>query len=342
MWISKKSLSSAVIIASTLVSVNSFAQDDTVEVKVGGFIRADYGDGDRYSEEQGEDRLGVSKAALAAQSTYKNVTGVLVFGTEILTDGDDNADGNVDVKDAFIVLNNVGDSVVSFSVGAQPLLFGLKPEGYPGDHSIQASIEYGAGGLFAVANQAGPSIISWADFGDFTLRGGVFDLNSNYDDVTFAEFGDDGPSVSDNFFLQLRGTNIGGTGIYGVIGAESVFVDPQNDGETITTIGLGWSNSVIDVSAEYVQLDETIIQAGGFDIDDDETYLILEASVKATDKLSFYADYSEADEVEFETIRVGVDYLYNKFTVFSAEYSQDEFDGGDDIDSIDFRIALKY
>ncbi|GAA6167205.1 hypothetical protein [Sessilibacter corallicola] len=342
MWISKKQLSSAVIIASTLAPVASFAADDTVEVKVGGFIRADYGDGDRYSEEQGEDRLGVTKAALAAQSTYKNVTGVLVFGTEILTDGDEDADGNVDVKDAFIVLNNVGDSAVSFSVGAQPLLFGLKPEGYPGDHSIQASIEYGAGGLFATSNQAGPAIISWVDFGEFTLRGGVFDLNSTYDDVTFADFDDDGSSVSDNLFLQLRGTNIAGTGLYGVIGAESIFVDPENDGESITTVGLGWTNDVFDISAEFQQIDEAIIEAGGIALDDDETYLIVEASVKANDKLSFYADYSEADEVEFETFRFGVDYLYNKFTVLSAEWSQDEFDDGDDIDSIDFRIALKY
>jgi hypothetical protein len=56
---------------------------DEIDLSIGGFIRADYGNGDHYPDSQGNDRLGVTKAALAVTSTYQNVKGVFVIGTEV-------------------------------------------------------------------------------------------------------------------------------------------------------------------------------------------------------------------------------------------------------------------
>ena len=357
MTLNKTKIASAIVLASTFVSVSTFAQEiSEVEVSVGGFTRIDYGNGDRYPESQGEDQLGVSRAAVVVSAKHENVEGVFVAGTEILSNDDPNTDGNIDIKDAFLVLKEVGGSPVTFSVGAQPLLFGLKPNGYPSDHSLQPSVEYGAGGAFPVANQAGPSIIAYASSGDFTFRGGVFELSP----YTTTIPDEDGSTITDNFFFQVKGENVGNTGLYGVLGYESVFVTPENDGEQIYTIGLGWKNDVFDVSLEYIELEAAtafdrsvvvpIIEGlGDGELDgDDENYLIFETSVKASEDLSFYFDYAEASELlELTTVRVGVDYWTSKYVKLSAEYAQDEFDNvapglQDDFSSVDFRITLEY
>ena len=336
-----------------LCAVDVSAEDNTleeVETKVGGFIRADYGYGDRYPVSQGEDRLGVSKAALAVNTNYDGVKGVLVFGTEITTEEDATTDGDVDVKDAFIVLENIGNSGINFSVGAQPLLFGLKPNGYPGDRSLQGSLEYGAQGLFAVSMQAGPSVIFNADLiNGVNLRAGVFDRNSYDPDIEI----EDGASLIDSGFVQISLTDLFGTGIYGVVGGESLFLDLENDAEGIVTLGLGWTNDWFDFSTEVVGLQDTIIEnqlenSRGLtlDLEEDEIYTIVEASIKPTKSTQLYADYSSARELELDTTRVGLHYNMNKHTLLTAEFSRDGFGEGEiqdeDITSVDFRIELSY
>lgn len=326
-------LSGAVCMAHANADTNEGLVEE-LDISIGGFIRADYGNGDRYPENQGEDRLGITRAALAATATYENVKGVFVVGTEVTSEADANTDGNVDIKDAFIVISELGGSPFNLSVGAQPLLFGLKPNGYPADHTIQASVEYGAGGGLAVANQAGPSIIVDANFGAVNIRGGFFDVDSE----TSVTLSDNGSALTDNFFVQAYFSDIAGSGVYGVAGVETIYVDEVNDAESITSIGLGWKNDVFDLSAEYITLDETINGTV-----DEETYTVVEAAFKVTKALNFYFDYSTADVAEFDTIRTGLNYDYNKHTVFTIEYSQDNFElSANDVDSVDLRIAINF
>jgi hypothetical protein len=306
---------------------------DELDLSIGGFIRADYGNGDRYPDSQGNDRLGVTKAALAVTSTYQNVKGVFVSGTEVTSEADGTTNGDVDIKDAFIVISKLGGSAINLSVGAQPLLFGLKPNGYPDDHTIQGSVEYGAGGGLAVARQAGPSIIVDADIGSVNLRGGFFDLDSGTSDALSTN----GSSLTDNFFVQAYAKDIGGSGFYGVVGFESIYVNAQNDGETITSVGFGWKNSKFDISAERITLDKAINSTI-----DEESYTVVEAGFKVAEGFNVYADYSTADEAQFDTIRTGVNYDYNKHTSFTVEYSKDSFEFGEDFDSIDIRVAINF
>lgn len=257
---------------------------------------------------------------------------------------DDQNDGNIDIKDAFIVFKNLGDSQVNISVGAQPLLFGLKPAGYPGDHSLQASIEYGAGGLLQVSNQAGPAIIASADVGDVNIRGGFFEMAP----YTVSE-DEDGASLTDSFFIQAKSDNLAETGIYAVAGLERLFLNEDNDGELIITLGAGWKNEQFDVSVEYFSLDDGAAYKNFFALSDDiatedETYWVIETSLQANEALKLYADYSQATEIEFSTYRLGLNYQYNRYVVFSAEYAKDELDSEFDVDadSFDFRVELSY
>lgn len=334
MKINKKRRVAAAI--TLMLPVQVYAQSidlGDIDLSIGGFIRADYGNGDRYPLDQGEDRMGVTKSALAVTAEHENVKGVFVVGTEVTSEADGTTDGNVDIKDAFIEISNLGGAGITLSAGVQPILFGLKPNGYPDDHTIQGSVEYGGGGGLPVARQAGPSIIANADIGAINLRGGFFDVDSG----TSASLSDNGSSITDNYFVQASAKDIIGTGFYGVLGYESIFVDAVNDGEAITSIGLGWTNDIVDISAERITLDQAVNNTA-----DEESYTVIEASIKPSEKSNIYADYSEADEAGIDTLRTGFNYDYNKHTMFTVEYSKDRFEFGDNIKSIDFRITFTF
>lgn len=314
-------------------SVFAASTEIPMDISVGGFIRVDAGAGDRYGDATGEDRLGVSKAAVAVTAKSGPIKGVFVLGTELTTEQDETTDGDIDTKDAFIV---VGGDIFNVSAGAQPLLFGLKPAGYPGDHSIQASVEYGAGGTLATSNQAGPSIIANLSlFQGGSLRLGVFD-SQDYTPAGDVEDATDGSSLGDNGFIQFRADDIGGTGIYGVLGYESRYVgDAVDSSEPIATAGIGWKNSVVDVSAEWFSLDQMITGTA-----DDEEYLVIESAFTIGDWV-VYLDYSEADIQEIETIIAGLNYHYSKHFTFTVEISQDEIVGVES-ESVDLRLTLNY
>jgi len=76
--------------------------DDSIELDIGGFIRVDAGLGDRYDEINGDDRIGVSKAALAVTASYQNIQSVFVIGTEasstLSQSGTAVDDGDVDIE----------------------------------------------------------------------------------------------------------------------------------------------------------------------------------------------------------------------------------------------------
>ena len=310
------------------------------EYEIGGWIRADYGNGDRYADADGEDNLGVSQAALLGKWTYENLEAILLLGGTNLTADSTDGDGDVGIKDAFIVWREIGGSGLTLSAGAQPLLFGLKPNGFPGDRSLQPSLEYGGAGGFAVAQQAGPSVIlSYAAGDRVTLRGGLFDTSSS----TAAYFeatglgGIDGSSVSKNYFAQLELQSGDEQGVYFALGYEGRYVGDEIDStEPILDLGVGFKNKWFDLSVEYVQLDRNITRTL-----DDEAYGIAELTLMPTDRLQLYFDYAEAEERALETLRAGLRYQISKPLNFKFEYSEDELGNGS-IDGVDVRLELTF
>jgi hypothetical protein len=327
--------------AMLFVSMSTYAQDNggsKPSITFGGFVRGDYGSGDRYPDSRGEDQLGVSKAAFAVTAQHEDIKGVFVVGTERLTDGGASNDGDVDIKDAFIVIGGDKPQGFSFSIGAQALLFGLKPNGYPGDRSLQPSIEFGGAGAFAVSNQAGPSVIGNYRFGpNLVLRFGAFDLDT---DNTTNLPANDGSKLTDNLFAQLRVDRLFNTGLYATAGAESLYVGGAvNDSKAIAAAGVGFKTGPFDASIELTQLDEGIVSAL-----DDEQYLVAELTYDPDPKWSIYTDWAQAKELDADTLRIGAHHQYTDHVTFSAEYSKDtlDFTGASDVDSVDFRITLSY
>lgn len=320
-------------------SVACAAEEAKPSISVDGFIRADYGNGDRYSQARGEDRLGVSKAALGITATYEDIQGVFVAGTERLTDGNSDNDGNIDIKDAYIVVGAGKETGFSFSAGAQALLFGLKPNGYPGDRSLQPSIEYGGAGAFAVSQQAGPSIIGNYKFSPkLSLRFGAFDLDA--DNATGIAPPTDGSELTDNLFVLARGEDLIIPGLYAAAGVESIYVGGAiNDSQMIFSAGVGYKLGIFGASLEFVQLDGEIVG-----VTDNEQYVVAEFTVLPNSEWTVYADYSMADELDADTLRVGASYQLRKYLGLSFEYSQDSFDrtGATDVDSVDVRLTFTY
>lgn len=336
----RQALRQAALAGTLLVSVAAYSQEDGSKptISFGGFIRGDYGSGDRYPEARGEDQLGVSKAAFSATAQYEDIKGVFVVGTERLTDGGASNDGDVDIKDAFIVIGADKTQGFTFSIGAQALLFGLKPNGYPGDRSLQPSIEYGGGGGFAVSNQAGPSLIANYQFNpNLSLRFGAFDLDA---DNTTNVPPSDGSKLTDNLFVQLRLNELFNSGLYATIGAESLYVGgATNDSKEIAAAGIGFKQGMFDVSVELTQLDETIVGTL-----DEEQYVVAELTYEPNSQWIIYTDFAQAKELDADTLRIGTHHQYNRYLMFSAEYSNDSFDssGASDVDSVDFRVTVSF
>jgi hypothetical protein len=329
------------LIGTLFVSISAYGQEgdgSKPKITFGGFIRGDYGSGERYPEARGEDQLGVSKAAFAATAQYEDIKGVFVVGTERLTDGGASNDGNVDIKDAFIVIGADKTQGFTFSVGAQALLFGLKPNGYPGDRSLQPSLEYGGGGGFAVSNQAGPSLIGTFHFNqDASLRFGAFDLDA---DNTTNLPPTDGSKLSDNLFVQLRLGNLFNSGMYATVGAEQLYVGgATNDSKTIAAAGIGIKQGMFDASIELTNLENSIVGTT-----DDEQYVVAELTYEPNSQWLIYTDYAQAKEIDTDTLRIGTHHQYNKYLTFSGEYSKDMIDlpGASDVDSVDFRITVSF
>ena len=332
----------ALVLSTALVSTAAMAEGEVAgadpTIEFGGFIRADYGSGDRYPLDRGEDQLGVSKAALATTVRHEGVTGVFVVGAERLTDGSSNADGDVDIKDAFIVLGDPEGPGFSWSFGAQALLFGLKPNGYPGDRSLQPSIEYGGAGAFAVANQAGPSVIGVYRAGDaFNIRFGAFDLDA--DNATGFAPATDGSDLSDNAFVQIRANDLFGSGLYASAGAESLYVGGAiDDSHHLAAAGVGYRRGPFDISVELMRVDAEIVG-----LPEDERYLVTEASFDLTHRWTAYADWADARELDASTVRLGAHYKYSRYVTLSSEYSRDKFGAlARDVDSVDVRITFSY
>lgn len=327
------SVAASAVAAETAVSV----ADVPVDLGFTGFVRADYGSGDRYSSADGEQRFGTTKSLFLINMNTEDIHAVLDFGATILTDTHSGGDasGTVGFKDAFIVIGDAKPTGFSFSVGAQPLLFGLHPNGYPGDSSLQANIDYGGvPGAFNVSQQAGPSIIGNYKFtpelsvrfgaagGDFT--GTPYSANLNFTN---------GSKVQHNVFVLLRDNNIAGLGLYATAGYESIFVGgPYNGEKPIYSVGAGYKQQLFDVSVEYIHLNQDIIDATlalttavSAVVVRDERYVRVHASVSPVEPFTVYADYSNAHELGASTYRIGGIWQFRKHLNLMLEYSRDNY-----------------
>ena len=334
-------LSLSVAAAAGLLVQPASGEEISDTINIGGWIRGDYGAGDRYPESQGEDTLGVSQAALLGKWSRDNVEAILLIGGTNLTA--DDSDGDIGIKDAFIVWKEIGGSKLSLSVGAQPLFFGLKPNGFPGDRSLQPSIEFGGAGGFAVAQQAGPSVIFEVEaHRNFSIRGGLFDTSSStaeyFRDTGLGRI--DGSSIEKNYFVQAEvGLGDRETGFYAVAGFEGRYVGGAIDStEPIVDVGAGYRSRYFDLSVEYILLDEAIVGTA-----DEEAYAIAELTVEPADRLSLHFDYAMADEADLQTLRAGLTYEILKDFRFRVEYSDDDFgERREAVNSFDVRLEISF
>jgi hypothetical protein len=326
--------SSTALAADATVTVNDYP----VTLGFSGFVRADYGNGDRYSAADGEDRLGFTKSLLLLSATTEDIKVILDFGGTGLSQA--NGGSDIGIKDAFIIIGY--DKPLSFSAGAQPLLFGLKPNGYPSDSSLQANVDYGGGGAFAVSQQAGPSLIGTYKFDpDLSVRFGAFDLaESNTGNTTTAT---NGSKITHNLFVLLRGGNILGTGLYGTVGAEEIYVGlrggplgTQGNGpvggamidksKAIYSAGVGFKKDIVDVSIELIGLNSAIVNTG-----DNERYVRFHGAVQPIQDWTFYADYSNAHELGLNDYRIGATWQFRHHLALTGEYSRDNYKSNNEL-----------
>jgi hypothetical protein len=338
------------LISALLAPAGAMAAGDDVKLNVGGFIWADAGFGDRYDNSD-DDRLGVFKTAVTLSPEYKNTRGVLVLGSDNLfgqdqfSTGNDSGDnGDIKAQEAFVGIKwNALGGELDVTAGKQPILFGLKPNGWVGDRSITFGPEFGGAGGLNVSGQVQTAIIADWSFG--ADSGGSMVSSVGPEGVWVFRFGafdtDDGDvaggtSITDNWFGQVRAENLLGTGIYGSAGYEQV--DVAGSSESIISVGAGWRWDKLDLSLEYQAIDMAL--AGTLD---DETQFIAEATYNINQNWSAYVDYAVQDEADTDSIRVGTTWMYNEHVDFTAEYSDDSYDiGALDGSSIDFRMAFSF
>lgn len=359
------------LLCALLAPAGAMAAGD-VDLNIGGFIWGQVGFGDRYDGPDGDDdQLGVSKAALTVSPEYMNTRGVVVLGVDDLFNEEHfsngnagsnqgNNDGDIQMKEAFIGIKfDVAGGELDVTLGKQPLLFGLKPNGWVGDRPIQDGLEFGGADGLNVSGQVQTALIANWTFGSdaggssasslgadgtWSFRLGLFDT-----DEYLGGGAQNGSTVTDNWIIQARGDNFFGTGLYGSLGYERLFQENVNSEEGLISVGIGWSagdlwqnGGGVDVSLEYQDIDSAIAQTPN---NKDETQLIAEVSVDVMTGLIGYLEYATADELDADTIRLGAIWTYNDHVDFMAEYAKDKFSsasGQPDDDSFDLRAAFSF
>lgn len=318
------------IVVTLMVSASEVVADATVDHF--GWANIEYGtSSDRYGDGAGNDRISVQQLAFGSRAVDGNFTAIGVIGATM--NSHDGVEPTIGIKDAFIVWDQIGGSQISVSVGMQALLFGLKPNGYPGDHSLNGSLEYGAMGAVAVSNQTGASIIAKMPVNNVgSLRIGAFDT------AAVNDIADNGSAVSDNLFVQLDGNNLNLGGLYFSAGFERAYVGGAVD-ETANIVGagVGVTRGRIDVSVEFFQLGSEFTGTV-----DDEQYIVVESTLSLNQGVSIYADWSNASELDVSTTRAGITKQLNSSASAAVEYALDQVSVGDDVGSVEARLALAF
>jgi hypothetical protein len=309
----------------------------SVDVVLHGFARVDYGAGERFGDASGDDQFGISKMALVTETSWNDFTFVGVIGATILAD----QPVDTELKDIFVTWRQLGGTRACARFGAEPLLFGLKPAGYPGDRTIVPSLEFGGAGAFAVSNQAGTAfVLDYPLEGVGTLQGGVFDTDAT---TSGAPGSLEGSGIYKNYFGQLRLEGLAGIeGLYGVVGYEGRYVGQTSAGarvdetEPVFDVGLGYRTERFDLSVEYIAMDEMLTETP-----DTESYLIGELTV-FVGEWSLLADFATAAELEADTLRVGAAKSMNEHVSLQFEFAHDSLDSAEDVDSVHARLAFTF
>ena len=343
------------LLSAMLASTGAFAADGDLELNIGGFVWGDVGFGDRYDGSD-DDQAGVSKAAITVSPEYGNTRAVVVLGADnIFNDdhfNDGSGSGDTEFKEVFVGIKfDLAGGTFDTTLGKQPLLFGLKPNGWVGDRSIQSGLEFGGGTTtWDGMNTSGQVVTgllfdwSWGGGGSGSAASsvgsdGTVSVRFGFFDTSEDGPGDDASTLGENYILQIRADDLFGTGVYGVAGYEGVYQGATDDTETLYTLGLGWEFNMFDLSLEYQSIAEEIMGTA-----DDETLIIAEATFNLNEQWAFYVDYATADESEVDTLRVGAIYSYNDHLDFVIEYSDDtdDIDPNAEVDSIDLRAAFSF
>ncbi len=302
------------------------------DVTLSGWARLDYGIGeDRYGADQGDDHFGVSKAALVTQASHGNTELTAVLGTTILSDEADGGSDDLAFKELFVTFSEVAGSQLTLVGGLQPILFGLKPEGYERERTIVPSLNHGGAGGFAVSTQDALAVRAI-----HPITEGVDIELAAFDTSETSGVSVDGSTIWSNGLAQVR---VDLEGFYGAAGIEGVYVGATDDTEAIYSAGLGFGNDVFDISGEWISLAKEITGTV-----DDETYVVVEATVTPMEDLALILDWATADEADVDTIRAGVRYDINSNLEARVEYAGDLIDtpGAKDIDSVDARLTFTY
>jgi len=319
--------------APTLADSHMKSVSSEVDVSLSGWARFEYGIGDeRYGEGNGDDTFGVSKAALETHASYGDFELTTVLGTTIMSTEDDD---DLEFKEIYMDWNGLGGSSVDMTIGIQPLMFGLKPNGYPGDRTIQPSLEYGGAGGMAISNQDGAILAFDVPVGPLGLELAVFDTDASTNDGALV--GGDGSSLWDNWMAQLRYDGGDDNGFYASAGIEGLYSGDTDDTETLWAAGVGYTCEFADLSAEYIGISEELAGTA-----DDETYVVVELTVNAMDDTRIIVDWATADEADVDTLRAGVHYDINDHVVAMLEWSNDDFDTGEDVSSVDGRLTFMF
>ncbi|MDX1385798.1 MAG: hypothetical protein R3190_19255, partial [Thermoanaerobaculia bacterium] len=311
--------STIVMAALALLGSPAVGQSSTPDLSFDGHVWVDYGDGDRYPAEDGGDRFDVSQVYVGMTATKDNFEAFVALGASNVFEG--TVDDEVFIPEAFITWKSFAGVGSNLVVGLQPIYFGLKSAGFPGDRTIQSGLEFGGAGGLAVSQQVAPAIVYEYRPGDtFAIRGGFFDTSSStaeyFEDTGLGDI--DGSSLSDNYFIDVRWGSPENRGFYAYLGWEERYIgDAINDSEAIFDAGLGWGNAMVDVSYEYIDFDQSF-----FGLTEDETYSVAELTLHLTQRLDLYADWAEADVSEASTTRFGLIYAITEAVSFQAEYSE--------------------
>ena len=331
---------SLIFIIVLVLANTAFAAAPRVDVH--GWLNAEYGYNvsGRYGLTDGKDRLGVQQAALTAMATYKNYYVDLQYGGDNFSNGTGDG-GDMLFRTAVVGYDAMKDRNYKFEIGSGAILFGLKPSGFPGDRSLKPSVEYGGQGNFNVSQQAPLHVKFDYKLYMMDISVGAFDTSESKSDGT------EGSGLIKNYFAQVRMNELFMDGLYGNFGYEGYYV-----GSTIAQTkplyiaGLGYENSLFDISIEYMNLHKNIASLNATTIDtitSSDNYWIAELTVKLTKKWMAYFDWADSEEQKADSLRVGTKYVLNDWSHVQLEYSQDKAAyTASEAEGVDFRWHMHF
>lgn len=314
-----------------------------------GYVRADYGSGDRYRDARNGEGFEVSQISVELTAQPRNIVAfVRLAATNVLAERAEESE--VFVSDAFVTWKGFAGDGSELLVGLQPILFGLRAAGFPGDRSLHPGLEFGGAGGFAVARQAGPAIVYRYAPGDtFSFSAGAFDTSSSaaqYRDETGpGEI--DGSSLTKNYFVDLRWDAIDGRGLYCFLGWEKRYVGEEVDASRpVFAAGAGWGTSRFDIALQRIDLARELVATRH-----DETYTVAELTVHLGRRTDLYLDWARGQESARRTQRLGLVHRLNRALDLQLEYADDDLGNHDldldrvaetSVDSIDGRLTFTF